>query len=355
MFQLCRNQPLEEKVKELEETLQAKNSEISRLTTNLENLQIKNEELESKNHELEKTIQTQNDSFAKLEVKVEDLEDKNVDLNKTLEEQNNTNPHDWATIEQAKQWTKSYNFSVISFNATLNTKIASIKNLVQDINPTLVIVSEIGRPKWAIDEECPFLINGYIGPFHSGKRIEDKQNKNYIIEASQKQSNGVAIWVRKDDSFVEGTTRNVTEDLKIPGGSASKEMNYCVLAINSKLPNMDQLMVVGLYKSPTTNFKSFREKFSNLVHKLQDPKGILITGDINFNILDADDEEATNYKEMTSNVHSLIQHIQKPTRISTTKNSCLDHIMTNFEVEVADVLDHNVSDQQVTIAAWNHH
>ena len=108
MFQLCRNQPLEEKVKELEETLQAKNSEISRLTTNLENLQIKNEELESKNHELEKTIQTQNDSFAKLEVKVEDLEDKNVDLNKTLEEQNNTNPHDWATIEQAKQWTKSY-------------------------------------------------------------------------------------------------------------------------------------------------------------------------------------------------------------------------------------------------------
>ena len=56
-------------------------------------------------------------------------------------------------------------------------------------------MSEIGRPKWKIDEECPFLINGYIGPFHSGKRIEDKQNKNYIIEASQKQSNGVAIWV----------------------------------------------------------------------------------------------------------------------------------------------------------------
>ena len=89
MFQLCRNQPLEEKVKELEETLQAKNSEISKLTTYLENLQIKNEKLESKNHELEKTIQTQNDSFAKLEVKVEDLEDRNVDLNKTLEEQNN--------------------------------------------------------------------------------------------------------------------------------------------------------------------------------------------------------------------------------------------------------------------------
>ena len=71
--------------------------------------------------------------------------------------------------------------------------------------------------------------------------------------------------------------------------------------------------------------------------------------------MDADDEEATNYKEMTENVYSLIQHIQKPTRISTTKNSCLDHIMTNFEVEVADVLDHNVSDHQVTIAAWNHH
>ena len=31
MFQLCRNQPLEEKVKELEDTLQAKNSEISKL------------------------------------------------------------------------------------------------------------------------------------------------------------------------------------------------------------------------------------------------------------------------------------------------------------------------------------
>ena len=27
--------------------------------------------------------------------------------------------------------------------------------------------------------------------------------------------------------------------------------------------------------------------------------------------------------------------------------------MTNFKIEEADVLDHNISDHQVTMAAWN--
>ena len=61
--------------------------------------------------------------------------------------------------------------------------------------------------------------------------------------------------------------------------------------------------------------------------------------------------EATKYKELTA----LMQQTQKPTHIGPTKNSCLDHIMTNFEVEAADVLNHKVSGHQVTIAAWNQH
>ena len=138
-------------------------------------------------------------------------------------------------------------------------------------------------------------------------------------------------------------------------------MNYCVLAIDSKLPK-NQLMVEGLYKSPTTNFELFNERFSNLVQELKaqhEPKGISIAGDTNFNILDAKDDveikrEATKYKELTASF-SLMQQIQKPTHIGPTKNSCLDHIMTNFEVEAADVLNHKVSGHQVTIAAWNQH
>ena len=310
MSEMCSNQPLEEKIKELEVTLQA--------------MQIENEDLKSKNHDLK--------------VKFEDLEAKNVALNKT-------NPYDWATIEQAIKWAESHKFSVLSFNATLNTKMEPINDLVQDIKPTLVIVSEIGRPTWKIDDKCPpFLIKGYEGPYHSGKQINDKGKKKNIIEASHKQSNGVAIWVRKDVSCNE-----VTEDLKILGGSASKEMNYCVL-------KTDQLMVVGLYKSPTTNFKSFKKTFSDLVLRIQvpyAPKGVLIAGDINFN-LDADDDvAAASYKEETTNVYYLIQHIQKPTRIGATKTSCLDHIMTNFKVDVADVLDHKFKDHQTTFAAWN--
>ena len=90
-----------------------------------------------------------------------------------------------------------------------------------------------------------------------------------------------------------------------------------------------------------------------------EPKGISIAGDTNFNVLDAEDDveikrEATNYKELTASF-SLMQQIQKSTHIGPTKNSCLDHIMTNFEVEAADVLNHKVSGHQVTIAAWNQH
>ena len=45
--------------------------------------------------------------------------------------------------------------------------------------------------------------------------------------------------------------------------------------------------------------------------------------------------------------------VLKPTRISKTRESCLDNIMTNFKIEVANVLDHNISEHQVTMAAWN--
>ena len=323
---------------------QARNTATSDLDTTISKLEKLN---------LEERIATLEDTISRLKAENEGLRNQIP----------GTDSLNTSSISQAKNWASLYDFSVISFNATLNTKMEKIREFVEHVKPTLVIISEIGRPKWKLEEKCPFQIKEYNGPkagFHSGRKVYSAPpiiGDFITIEASNLQSNGVAMWIRNEDSNLN--VKNITNELKVPGGSASVEMNYCVLEIKLQIPSYP-LIAVGIYKSPNQKycFQSFYERFSKLLKILQEKYEkcwILVAGDFNIDISEANAKQngdVLKYLELCK-AFGLVQRINKPTRISKTKNSCLDHIMTNFKIEEADVLDHNISDHQVTMAAWN--
>ena len=266
-----------------------------------------------------------------------------------------------SSIAQAEDWADEHDFSVFSFNANLNAKKREINDFVKKTKPTIVIVSEVGIPKWKLNEECPFRIDKYTGPepesgFHSGKltQVKNTQGEFYNIKASNSPKGGVAMWIRNDDNPENLTMNNITNELDVGGGSESKVMNYCVLEINSQSPSY-QLIVTAIYKSPSNPYKSFCPRFSNLINRLKERYGnspMLVAGDFNYDILDAENADASNYLELLESF-GFVQHIDKPTHIIPTKASCLDHIMTNFKINEADVVEHNISDHKVTMAAWN--
>ena len=107
--------------------------------------------------------------------------------------------------------------------------------------------------------------------------------------------------------------------------------------------NRHSKMLLGvIYRSESMdNFSSWIEKIENLLSHLTTIwDGLLIlTGDMN---VDLGKPNATNAKQYTDTLESfnLHQHVNKPTRITSTSQTLIDHIISNMRNRIThcDVL-----------------
>jgi hypothetical protein len=91
---------------------------------------------------------------------------------------------------------------------------------------------------------------------------------------------------------------------------------------------LNDCTILGIYRSPsnanTTNFITSLDNHLNMPHL---DKNVIITGDINVNILEGHkDSHSTNYLEILSTHGLLPAH-----RLNTRINSCIDHTIINLD------------------------
>ena len=87
--------------------------------------------------------------------------------------------------------------------------------------------------------------------------------------------------------------------------------------------------IIGtIYRHPTSNMKDFSDYLNNSISELNDTKSYyFILCDININTSSQSNNIVTNYLNMLDS-NSVASLVNKPTRVTDTSSSTLDHILT---------------------------
>ena len=117
------------------------------------------------------------------------------------------------------------------------------------------------------------------------------------------------------------------------------------IAVKLNCNNGEQLIIVGIYKSPNTSDDNEKELFNLLYEVTRGSSRVIITGDFNYRGINWDSMEIfennminKNFIEVVEDCF-LIQHVNLPTRARIGQNpSILDLILTNNENSIEDLV-----------------
>ena len=149
------------------------------------------------------------------------------------------------------------------------------------------------------------------------------ENYHYIHTPSSSIKGGSALFVRDD---LNHFSRN---DLSILCNSDSF-LESCFLELPSD--NNGANIVVGcIYKHPSMDSNSFYNKLQPLLHSISNEnKRLILMGDFNINLLNADTDTAVNSFVDILSSYLLLPNINIPTRITSTSKTLIDNIFCNF-------------------------
>ena len=86
---------------------------------------------------------------------------------------------------------------------------------------------------------------------------------------------------------------------------------------------------LNVYRSPNNENITFDDKFENIVEKLKTKTCYNILGDMNYNLINIDKHIQTKSYYDLLTAASFKPLITKPTRITDTNTTLIDHIWTN--------------------------
>lgn len=155
---------------------------------------------------------------------------------------------------------------------------------------------------------------------------------NYELAAffsRQKKRGGVCILVK--------TGLNYKKNTNVSKRAVSEVFECCAV----DFPD-NNLIVICVYRTPTSNVVVFLDNLDSLLYELNMKKNkkIVILGDINIDTLKTN-KMTNTLQDLTKN-YNLTIHINEPTR----KLSCIDHILSNIENASASVLHLGLSDHE---------
>ena len=156
-------------------------------------------------------------------------------------------------------------------------------------------------------------------------KLSDEIDELFTIEGfnkftlnNQRSSGGLAIFIKK--SFSDVFIRNeLTKRLQ------------CIESFFVEIEQSKKNIIIGvIYRRPGTSANDFNVEMESILNIIKNEnKRIYITGDFNFNLLNADNDN--DIKHFIDSFHSnnLFNVITKPTRVTSTSATILDHIWTN--------------------------
>ena len=105
---------------------------------------------------------------------------------------------------------------------------------------------------------------------------------------------------------------------------------------------------MNIYRPPQGKVDSFSNFLELAINSIDlNKKDIFILGDFNIDFLDKSDGNTKKMDRLISQI-GLTKLISSPTRFGSTKNSCIDQIITNVShIQATGVGDINISDHQL--------
>jgi len=161
----------------------------------------------------------------------------------------------------------------------------------------------------------------------SGTKINKKQGVNFsttlegynfLNSDCESLVGGVGIYINNSLSY------QLRNDVPTTfGNSESIWIEVCIC---------NKMCVIGvIYRHPNIDIQSFTHNLSETLHYLSNSKLLfLICGDININLLQQDIVLSVSNYVNTYNSYNCLELITKPTMITTTSRTLIDHIYTNL-------------------------
>ena len=160
-----------------------------------------------------------------------------------------------------------------------------------------------------------------------------------------KEGGGIAVYVKNGIQF------KVRDDIAFPENSRNMfDGLFLEILGHDDSGSCRKNSIIGvIYRSPSfPSIQDFNDTLSQLLDRITlENKNIILTGDINIDLLKSNSNRlATNYLDMMMS-HNLIPCITLPTRITQSTASLIDHIFTNVIPKnstagtlISDITDH---------------
>ena len=170
----------------------------------------------------------------------------------------------------------------------------------------------------------------------NAKKIEIEGYHEFVATHSSLACGGTGFYISKNIMFFR------RHDLEFDIESCETT----IIEIKSSLNRKDTIVAV-IYRHPHQNYESFFEKISFFVQKVSSSYHVVILGDINIDTaFPSTNSYSKNYKDILLSL-GLRNLINKPTRITNSTETILDHVLTNLNFEycqsgilINDITDH---------------
>ena len=112
----------------------------------------------------------------------------------------------------------------------------------------------------------------------------------------------------------------------------------------------DNISLIAIYRSPSRKPDKFFSSLDEVLSSISKYPSIIVTGDININLLSVTDVSKAQYLCLMSE-HGLKQVISKPTR----HDSCLDHMFlkSKYQTAIGIVCDIDITDHRMVMMGYN--
>ena len=154
--------------------------------------------------------------------------------------------------------------------------------------------------------------------------------------------------IRRDrDTFAGGVCIYIREDLAFNPRQDLQNINFEDVWVEILLPRCKPIIIGTCYKAPDNN--NLTECLENTLNLVNPESDIYVLGDFNICLLKDNSNYRKSYKDLTE-LHNFKQLINKPTRVTDTSASCIDHIFVNKSEKVcqAGIIESGISDHFIT-------
>ena len=232
-------------------------------------------------------------------------------------------PSKYVTVDQFKDYTKSFSqsiFSMLHLNIrSINKHFDELQILLDNQNKQQISVIGLTETWLSFDVNLPYALNGY--EFIVNNRVN-------------RTGGGVAFYLSEKFEF------NVCDELNV--------MNEIVetLFVEICIPQSKNIIIGIVYRPPSSSSKDFLNCMTNLLKSpLFINKSIFIMGDFNIDLIRNDDITSQEFLEMFLSA-SFLPLISKPTRVTNHSATLLDNIFSNSvqilnsAIILSDITDH---------------